>query len=71
MCRASQRIKQKPADSVPAEAADVPLIHNLYQAGCRRSLVSAEWDETMWNYELTGKSKNNINRSDSSHHRNH
>ena len=48
----------------PAEAADVPLIHNLYQQGCRRSLLASDWDETMWSYELTGKSKNNVDRND-------
>jgi hypothetical protein len=48
----------------PAEASDTPLIHQLYQSGRRRWLLSADWDETMWNYELTGKSKNNVGRSE-------
>jgi hypothetical protein len=30
--------------------------------GCKRSLVACEWDEAMWHYELTGKSKKNVNR---------
>ena len=46
----------------PAAASDVPLVCDLYQKGCRRSLLAAVWDETMWNYELTGKSENNVDR---------
>ncbi len=48
----------------PAVPSDVALIYRLYQAGSRRSLLSAEWDETLWHYELTGKSQNNCTRSE-------
>ncbi len=48
----------------PAVPSDVDLIYRLYQAGSRRSLLAAEWDKTMWHYELTGKSQNNCTRSE-------
>jgi hypothetical protein len=46
----------------PAAAGDVALIARLYREGTRRSLVSSNWDETLWRYELTGKSPDNVNR---------
>jgi hypothetical protein len=46
----------------PAEPADVLLIARLYSEGTRRSLLASKWDETLWRYELTGKSRNNVNR---------
>ena len=48
----------------PAEASDVPLVHELYQRGCQRSLLASDWDETMWHYELVGKSKKNVDRNE-------
>jgi hypothetical protein len=47
-----------------ATDADIPLISELYNAGCKRSLVACEWDETKWHYELSVKNKKNVNRSD-------
>lgn len=35
-----------------------------YENGCQRSLVSAQWDSDLWDYELTGKRKYNINLRD-------
>jgi hypothetical protein len=46
----------------PAEETDLAFIHELYQHGCRRSLVSAVMDEDLWRYELLGKSDLNVNR---------
>lgn len=46
----------------PAGAGDLPLIMNLYELGCQRSLVSCVWGEQEWLYELNGKSEKNINR---------
>lgn len=34
----------------------------LYNQGCERSLISAVWDEALWEYELKGKRQYNINR---------
>jgi hypothetical protein len=48
----------------PAAMADIEFISKLYQAGCRRSLVSCVWREAEWGYELAGKSEKNINRSE-------
>lgn len=59
------RLKEGQAEAYqfrPAIAADIPLITQLYRSGCQRSLLAAEWNETLWNYELTGKSFNNVNR---------
>ena len=41
----------------PAGEADIPFISQLYELGCRRSLVACAWDEDMWRYELSGKAK--------------
>ena len=46
----------------PAVEADIPIISELYASGCKRSLVSCEWDDSLWRYELVGKSENNVNR---------
>jgi hypothetical protein len=46
----------------PATEADIPFISQLYALGCKRSLVACEWDDSLWCYELTGKSKKNVNR---------
>ena len=46
----------------PAQAADLPFIAGLYDASCKRLMISCRWDETLWRYELEGKSPNNINR---------
>jgi hypothetical protein len=48
----------------PATEADIYFISQLYVLGCQRSLIACEWDDIMWRYELTGKSKNNVNRLD-------
>lgn len=54
--------KTEPYSFRPAEAADLPFITELYELGCRRSLVSCVWDEALWRYELFGKSRDNVNR---------
>ena len=46
----------------PAVDSDLPLIIQLYREGCRRSLLSAEWDENLWRYNLCGMSRDNVNR---------
>jgi len=47
----------------PAKEADLDFIDKLYRQGCWRSLVSCVRDEAQWRYELTGKSRDNVNRS--------
>ncbi|HEY9076372.1 MAG TPA: GNAT family N-acetyltransferase [Anaerolineaceae bacterium] len=46
----------------PADETDLPAIQHLYNQGCRRSLVSCQWDETLFRYELLGKRPLNITR---------
>jgi hypothetical protein len=46
----------------PVTEADIPFISQLYTAGCQRSLVACEWGDTLWRYELTGKSGKSVNR---------
>jgi hypothetical protein len=48
----------------PAGAEDLPLIMDLYELGCQRSLVSCVWSEQEWRYELNGKSEKNVNRTE-------
>ena len=45
-----------------ASVADIPILSQLYETGCERSLVACVWDEDAWCYELTGKSEKNVNR---------
>ncbi len=46
----------------PAVEADIPFISQLYALNCKRSLVACEWDDSLWRYELTGKSEKSVNR---------
>src|SRR4030042_6384380 len=48
----------------PATEADIQFISQLYALGCKRSLVACEWDDSLWRYELTGKSKKSVNRAE-------
>jgi hypothetical protein len=54
--------EEEPFHIRPATEADIPFISQLYNLGCKRSLVACEWDDVMWRYELTGKSKKHVNR---------
>jgi hypothetical protein len=55
--------EQEPYHIRMAIEADIPFISELYEAGCKRSLVACQWDEALWRYELSGKSEKNVNRS--------
>lgn len=46
----------------PAEKKDVDFIQRLYEAGSRRSRIRCLWDKSLWEYELLGKSPNNVTR---------
>lgn len=48
----------------PATVDDIPFIAEMYAAGCKRSLISCLWDDSLWIYELTGKSEKNVNREE-------
>lgn len=56
--------EQEPYLIRPARLADIPFISDLYDLGCRRSLVSCVWREAEWRYELEGKSEQNIDRAE-------
>lgn len=55
---------EEPYHVRPAIASDLAFIADLYQLASNRYLVNCQWDEALWRYELEGKSKNNINRSE-------
>ncbi len=41
---------------------DLPYITQVYKEGTKRYPLACIWDETLWRYELLGKSENNVNR---------
>jgi len=45
-----------------ANPDDIPFLMSTYNHGCKRSMISAVWDESLWRYELAGKRKYNIDR---------
>ena len=46
----------------PATAGDLPFMMELYELGCKRSLLACQRDEAIWRYEMDVKSKDNVNR---------
>jgi hypothetical protein len=54
--------EKEPYHLRPAETRDLDFIADTYRYGCQRSLVMVERDRAMWEYELTGKSADNVNR---------
>ena len=68
MCYASQ-IPQPEGESEPyrlrpANEADLPFLKSVYEFACQRSLVSAEYDDRMWRYEVSGRSPDSVNREE-------
>ena len=57
-----QSDKQEPFTFRKAEKADIPFLIATYNRGCLRSMISAVWSKDLWLYELTKKSKHNLNR---------
>ncbi len=45
-----------------AADSDLPFIAELYDHGCRRSLVACRRDAALWRYELSGRGERNVNR---------
>lgn len=54
--------EEEPYTLRSAKKKDIPFLMALYNQGCERSLISAVWDEALWEYELKGKRQYNINR---------
>lgn len=53
---------KEPYVILPAVDEDIPFIVELYRSSQQRYLVSCDWDEALWRYELGGKSAGNVNR---------
>lgn len=45
-----------------ATEADIPWLQQMYDLECKGSMVNAVWDKALWQYEILGKSRDNINR---------
>lgn len=54
--------EEEPYSLRPVKKKDLPFLMDRYEQGCKRSLISAVWDEALWQYEINGKRKYNINR---------
>lgn len=46
----------------PAEVGDIPLLMEVYEHAGKRQLIRTHRDESIWRYELAGKSERNVNR---------
>jgi hypothetical protein len=46
----------------PATEADIPFLMEVYAHACKRRLVNCVRDESIWQYELSGKSEKNVDR---------
>jgi hypothetical protein len=56
--------EQEPFEVRLAGERDIPFIMEVYPQALKRSLVGCVRDEAYWRYEIAGKSKENINRSE-------
>jgi len=56
--------QDEPYQVQPATHNDIKFIDQLYKESTKRYLLSCQWDEALWNYELYGKSYLNVNRSE-------
>jgi hypothetical protein len=54
--------QEEPYRLRPASEADLPFISQVYDSGTARYPVACRWGETLWRYELTGKSEKNDTR---------
>ncbi len=46
------------------EEGDIPFLIEMDGLAARRELIHCQRDETLWRYEISGKSKENINRAE-------
>ncbi|OGO73205.1 MAG: hypothetical protein A2Z49_09805 [Chloroflexi bacterium RBG_19FT_COMBO_56_12] len=59
------RLKEDEKESYairPALLADIPFMMELYELGSNRSLLACRRDAAVWQYEVGGKSAENVNR---------
>jgi hypothetical protein len=47
----------------PAEVNDIPFLMEVYEAAGTRQLIRTHREESIWRYELEGKSERNVNRA--------
>lgn len=69
MASCAQIPKLKPGEEEPyrvrpALEADIAWMDQLYRRSCQRYVLSCEWDESLWRYELLVKDRDNVNRSE-------
>lgn len=55
--------EQEPYRIRPALEADIPFLMQLYDQSASRYLLHCSRDESLWRYEISGKSDKNVNRS--------
>ena len=53
--------EEEPYTFRKATTTDIPFLMTTYNRGCQRSMVYAVWNKHLWQYELTGKRRYNIN----------
>jgi GNAT superfamily N-acetyltransferase len=56
--------EEEPYRVRPATEADLPFIAEVYAHGSQRYPVACQRDAALWQHELAGKSKKNVNRRD-------
>lgn len=54
--------EKEPCSFRLAGREDLAFLKETYLNGCQRFMVAADWDDRLWEYELTGKRQYNINR---------
>jgi GNAT superfamily N-acetyltransferase len=54
--------QEEPYRIRPATEIDLPFIAQLYERGTSRYPVACVWDETLWRYELVGRSEKSADR---------
>jgi hypothetical protein len=47
----------------PADLSDIPFLMDVYNFAGKRYLIRTYRDESLWRYELAGKSERNVNRA--------
>jgi hypothetical protein len=52
----------EPFNLRPTTEADIPFLMEVYAHACKHRLVTCVRDESIWRYELSGKSEKNVDR---------
>lgn len=54
--------KEEPYVVRLAVTADIPWLAKMYARECRYSMISSQWSDELWQYEIEGKSQQHVNR---------